>query len=136
MVTTIPTMIVTGIISGTYFLTQEIDPSKTFAGIDPLFVYMGATAACTGLGWLVGPSIGTAVWSLMHRSKAAQMATRDREFFQHIRKMRADPTRQVMHNPLPDYYGEKIGSLHQYRKWLRDQQIFRRKASHGIKDIE
>ena len=47
----------------------------------------------------------------MHRSKAAQMATRDRELFQHIRKMRADPTRQVMHNPLPDYYVRTISML-------------------------
>lgn len=32
------------------------------------------------------------------------MVQRDKEFFAHIRKMRADPTRQVVHNPVPDYY--------------------------------
>lgn len=84
-------------------------------------MHIGATLACTGLGWLIGPSVGTAVWSLMHRSKAAQIAQRDHEFYQHIRRMRVDPTRQVVHNPVPDYYGEKIGSIKQYRQWLRDQ---------------
>jgi len=52
----------------------------------------------------LGPSIGTATWSLFHRNKAEQMSRRDKQFFDHIRKMRADPTRQVVHNPLPDYY--------------------------------
>mgnify|MGYP001759568689 FL=1 len=32
------------------------------------------------------------------------MTRRDKEFYAHIRKMRADPTRQVVHNPVPDYY--------------------------------
>ncbi|CCU99199.1 unnamed protein product [Malassezia sympodialis ATCC 42132] len=136
LVATVPTMLFSAIASGSYFMTIEIDPSQTLGGIDPFFLYLGATTACTGLGWLVGPSIGFSIWSLFHRSKAAQMTRRDKEFYAHIRKMRADPTRQVVHNPVPDYYGEKIGSLHQYRQWLRDQHIFRRKASHGLKDIE
>ncbi|WFD37675.1 TIM23 complex component [Malassezia japonica] len=121
LVSTVPAMILAGAASGSYFLTQELDPSQTIMGIDPLFVHIGATLACTGLGWLIGPSVGTAVWSLMHRSKAAQIAQRDHEFYQHIRRMRVDPTRQVVHNPVPDYYGEKIGSIKQYRQWLRDQ---------------
>lgn len=99
--------------------------------IDPMFVYLGATAACTGLGWLIGPSFGFGLWTLFHRRQAQQMAKRDKEFYNHIRRMRADPSRQVVHNPLPDYYvratkcadtqGEKIGSLHDYRHWLRKQ---------------
>lgn len=71
---------------------------------------------------------------MFHRRKAAQIAQRDREFFQHIKRMRADPSRQVVHNPVPDYYGEKIGSIQQYRQWLRDQATYRRKATHGLKD--
>ncbi|PKI84058.1 Pam17p [Malassezia vespertilionis] len=99
-------------------------PTMLLTAIDPLFVNIGATLACVGAGWLIGPSIGNVAWSLFHRHKAAQIAQRDRQFYQHIRKMRADPSRQVMHNPVPDYYGEKIGSLHAYRQWLRDQVRF------------
>ena len=32
--------------------------------------------------------------------------------------------------------GEKIGSISQYRRWLRDQSTFRRKAAHGFKGDE
>lgn len=132
--TTWPTMILAAVGSGSYFMTLDIDPSQTIAGIDPMFVYLGATLTCTGLGWLIGPSFGSTAWSLLHRRQASRMAQRDKQFFDHIRKMRADPTRQVVHNPLPDYYGEKIGSLREYRHWLRKQQIFRRKASHGVEE--
>ncbi|WFD06881.1 TIM23 complex component [Malassezia vespertilionis] len=124
IVATIPTMLLTAVFSGSYFLTQEVEPGQMLFGIDPLFVNIGATLACVGAGWLIGPSIGNVAWSLFHRHKAAQIAQRDRQFYQHIRKMRADPSRQVMHNPVPDYYGEKIGSLHAYRQWLRDQVRF------------
>ncbi|WFD31375.1 TIM23 complex component [Malassezia sp. CBS 17886] len=134
IVTTIPTTIFAAAASGSYFLTMQLDPTHTFMGLDPLILCVGATLACTGLGWLVGPSLGTTLWSLFYRRKAAQIAQRDTEFYQHIRRMRADPTRQVVHNPVPDYYGEKIGSLKQYRQWLRDQAIFRRKASHGLQE--
>ncbi|OBZ69185.1 Presequence translocated-associated motor subunit PAM17, mitochondrial [Grifola frondosa] len=47
----------------------------------------------------------------------------------HIVKNRVDPTAQSATNPVPDFYGEKIGSLHDYRQWLRDQAKFRRKAA-------
>jgi len=53
---------------------------------------------------------------------------RDREFHQHIVRNRVDPAAQTATNPVPDFYGEKIGSLHQYRQWLRDQSRYRRKA--------
>lgn len=121
LISTVPTMAIAAIASGSYFMTLEIDPSKTIAGIDPLFVHIGATLACTAVGWLVGPSLGVGVWTLLHRSRAAQFAQRDREFYARIKRLRADPTRQVVHNPVPDYYGESIGSIHQYRQWLRDQ---------------
>lgn len=33
-------------------------------------------------------------------------------------------------NPIPDYYAEKVGSLKDYRHWLRDQRTFMRKVLH------
>jgi len=52
----------------------------------------------------------------------------DKEFHKHIVKYRVDPTRNSGRNVVPDYYGEKIKSVSDYRKWLRKQQNFRRKA--------
>lgn len=130
MISTVPAMLIAGIASGSYFMTQEIDPSKTIAGIDPLFLHIGATLACIGAGWLVGPTMGVWVWTFLHRGKAAQFARRDAEFYARIKRLRADPTRQVVHNPVPDYYGENIGSIQQYRQWIRDQV---RKCLMGIR---
>jgi len=53
---------------------------------------------------------------------------KDREFHQRIKRRRVDPSSQSATNPVPDFYGEKIGTLHQYRQWLRDQARYRRKA--------
>ncbi|KAG0042411.1 TIM23 complex component, partial [Gryganskiella cystojenkinii] len=53
----------------------------------------------------------------------------DTEFFKHIVKNRADPSSNSARNPVPDYYGEKIKSVSEYRKWLRKQREYRRKAT-------
>lgn len=49
MITTVPSTILAGVTSGSYFLTQEIDPtSSPIAGIDPVYVYALLTLGCTG----------------------------------------------------------------------------------------
>ncbi len=121
MVTTIPTTLLAGSAAGSYFLTLEIDPANTIAGLDPIYINAGLTLASTGLGWLVGPTVGNAIWGLLHRKNAKQIAEKDHDFYEHIKRNRVDPTRQSVQNPVPDYYGEKIGSIKQYRQWLRDQ---------------
>ncbi|KAI0707955.1 Pam17-domain-containing protein [Earliella scabrosa] len=126
---TIPTTI-GGFVGGiSYFGNLEMDPSKPIFNIDPMFVYGAATLGCAGLGYLIGPVIGSSIWRLTHRRLMRLIERRDKEFHQHIVKNRVDPTAQSATNPVPDYYGEKIGSLHDYRQWLRDQAKFRRKAS-------
>ncbi|PWN31251.1 mitochondrial import protein Pam17, partial [Meira miltonrushii] len=135
MVTTVPSTILAAAASGSYFLTQEIDPtSSPIAGVDPVYVYALLTLGCTGLGYLLGPSLGSGVWSLFHGKNRKQIEEKDKLFFEHITKQRVDPSRQTMQNRLPDYYGEKIGSIKDYRQWLRDQSTFRRKAAHGVDD--
>jgi import inner membrane translocase subunit TIM23 len=53
----------------------------------------------------------------------------DRELYRHIVKYRSDPSLSSARNPLPDYYGEKIRSLRDYRRWLRRQLEHRRKST-------
>jgi import inner membrane translocase subunit TIM23 len=53
----------------------------------------------------------------------------DREFYRHIVRYRSDVSLNSIRNPVPDYYGEKIGSLHDYRRWLRRQREHRRKGT-------
>lgn len=49
---------------------------------------------------------------------------KEKEFYNRIKKFRVDPTSSSMQNPVPDYYGEKIGSVTDYRRWLKDQRAF------------
>ncbi|KIR27691.1 presequence translocated-associated motor subunit PAM17, mitochondrial [Cryptococcus deuterogattii 99/473] len=60
----------------------------------------------------------------------------DREFYHRIKKNRADPRFQSVQNIVPDFYGEKIVSLSTYRRWLRDQAVYKRKAMHGVPSEE
>ncbi|KDQ14553.1 hypothetical protein BOTBODRAFT_55402 [Botryobasidium botryosum FD-172 SS1] len=112
-----------------YFGHLENDATSPIMGVDPIYVYGLATMGCGGLGYLLGPVVGGSLWRMTHRRTLARIEARDREFHQHIVKNRVDPSRQSATNPVPDYYGEKIGSLHQYRQWLRDQAKYRRKAA-------
>ncbi|KAJ7436217.1 mitochondrial import protein Pam17 [Mycena latifolia] len=111
-----------------YFGSLQTDPTKPIMGIDPMMFYGGCTVLCMGAGWLIGPSLGSTLWRVLNRKSIAKIDARDREFYKHVAKNRVDAALQSATNPVPDYYGEKIGSLRQYRQWLRDQAKYRRKA--------
>ncbi|KAF9065791.1 mitochondrial import protein Pam17-domain-containing protein [Rhodocollybia butyracea] len=113
-----------------YFGSLDTDPMKPIFGIDPFMFYGICTAACMGAGYVVGPSLGAALWRLLPSTKkyGSLIDKKDKEFYERIAKNRVDVTLQSPTSPVPDYYGEKIGSLHEYRKWLRDQNKYRRKV--------
>ncbi|KAF7791327.1 hypothetical protein EIP86_002341 [Pleurotus ostreatoroseus] len=108
---------------------MEMDPTKPIFNLDPMVVYGAATLGCAGAGYLIGPIIGSALWRFMNRNTMRLIEARDKEFHNHIVKNRVDPAAQSATNPVPDFYGEKIGSLHDYRQWLRDQAKYKRKAA-------
>ncbi|GJN88310.1 hypothetical protein Rhopal_001275-T1 [Rhodotorula paludigena] len=134
LVASVPTTLIGFTAGAGYFATIESDPTNTIMGFEPVIIYGAATLGCVALGWLSGPTIGGALWRLTHRNVAKAMEAKDKDFFRHISRWRADPTRQSAANPSPDYYAEKVGSLRQYRTWLRDQATFRRKAQFGSGD--
>jgi len=118
-----------GLMAGaSYFGSLELDPTKPILGLEPMIFYGGCTAACMGAGYLIGPSVGAACWRLTHRRTMNLIDARDREFHKRIVKNRVDPQAQSATNPVPDFYGEKVASLHQYRQWLRDQGKYKRKS--------
>ncbi|GAA5910288.1 hypothetical protein JCM6882_003240 [Rhodosporidiobolus microsporus] len=131
LIASIPTTFIGFSVGAGYFATLESDPGQTIMGVEPVYAYAGATLGCVGLGWLAGPSVGNGIWRLVHRKVVTAMEAKDKDFFRHISRWRADPSRQSASNPSPDFYAEKVGSLHQYRTWLRDQNTFRRKATFG-----
>src|SRR5258706_5527533 len=86
------------------------DHPPNFMGLDPLFLTMAATASCAGLGYLIGPLVGSSLWRLTHRRTMNLIEARDRDFHHHIVRNRVDPTRQSATNPVPDFYGMSISS--------------------------
>lgn len=95
--------------------------------LDPV-VSMGIlTFAATFAGWLIGPIFGNTIWKLLHRSGLSEFTLKEKAFFERIKKHRVNPMGASTNNPVPDYYGEKIGSVSGYRRWLKDQRAFNRK---------
>ncbi|KAH6650379.1 mitochondrial import protein Pam17-domain-containing protein [Chaetomium tenue] len=95
--------------------------------LDPLITLGLMTLSCAALGWLVGPSLGSAVFNALKSKYKGPMAVKESEFFARIKKHRVDPSASSVRNPVPDFYGEKISSVAGYRQWLRDQRSFNKK---------
>jgi mitochondrial import inner membrane translocase subunit TIM23 len=96
---------------------------------DP-FISMGlVTFGAALLGWLIGPIFGNGLWRLLHRARLLEFTVKERTFFERIKKHRVNPEGASTNNPVPDYYGEKIGSVSGYRRWLKDQRAFNRKRA-------
>ncbi|KAG0308323.1 TIM23 complex component [Dissophora globulifera] len=114
--------------AGYYFAQKDFDPTPIF-GMDQVIVYFAGTVAAGIVGLAVGPVVGNMAFRATHSKAKPLVDMMDREFHKHIVKNRADPTANSVRNPVPDYYGEKIKSVSEYRKWLRKQREYRRKAT-------
>lgn len=95
--------------------------------LDPVISMGILTFAATFAGWLIGPVFGNAIWKLLHRNGLREFTLKEKAFFERIKKHRVNPMGASTNNPVPDYYGEKIGSVAGYRRWLKDQRAFNRK---------
>lgn len=114
--------------SWAYLSNMEIDPTQMIMGFDPLVVISAGLMASGALGYLFGPLIGTQVFNIKNNKKLEDFNLKNKEFLEHIIHNRVDASSQSFSNPVPDYYGEKIGSLKEYRQWLRDCHAYARKA--------
>lgn len=150
----IATSVVTTTLGVQFIATQDLESlGVQVMGLDPFVVLGLATAACGAAGWLMGPFVGNAVWGLIYRnyrtsvnivslcpreipanwiSAYTVISQKEKEFFNRIKKYRVDPSSNSIANPVPDYYGEKIGSVQGYRQWLKDQRAFNRKRRNFI----
>lgn len=115
-------------VSWAYLSTMEIDPTQMLFGFDPLTVISAGIIASGALGYLLGPIVGSQVFKLSHNQQLAQFNNKNKEFLKHIINNRVDASSQSFSNPVPDYYGEKIGSLKEYKQWLRDCHAYAKKA--------
>ncbi|OQO07671.1 hypothetical protein B0A48_07368 [Cryoendolithus antarcticus] len=114
---------------------QDIDTwGAQISGMDPMIVLGVTTMGVALLGWLAGPTFGNAgfgVWAARRGWKSA-ITEKEKSFYARIRRYRADPSASSPQNPIPDYYGEKIKSVQDYRRWLKDQRAFNRKKNRAL----
>lgn len=67
--------------------------------LDP-FVTLGIATMCAGgLGWLIGPILGSQVFYLLNRRYKTQMLQKESEFLTRVKKHRSDPTQSSTSNP-------------------------------------
>ncbi|KAI7780190.1 hypothetical protein LA080_016275 [Diaporthe eres] len=97
--------------------------------LDPILTLGLITLGCTAMGWVLGPSVGNAVFYLIKRKYKAPMTVKESQFFARIKKNRVDPSNSSTGNPVPDFYGEKISSVAGYRQWLKDQRAYNKKRT-------
>lgn len=57
---------------------------------------------------------------------------KEKSLYARIKRYRADASASSPQSPLPDYYGEKIGSVASYRRWLKDQKAFNLKKNKNM----
>ncbi|KAM5347868.1 hypothetical protein ACJ41O_007692 [Fusarium nematophilum] len=115
---------------GAVFLSTGIaEPLISQIPLDPFMTLGIMTLAFSGLGWLIGPTIGNQVFYALNRKWKKQMTKKEAEFFERIKKHRVDPSNSSASNPVPDFYGEKIQSVKGYRQWLKDQKAFNKKKT-------
>jgi len=125
---------VSGFVSGAQILTQsDMDSIVSQIPLDPFITLGLITFTCGGVGWLLGPIVGTAIFNFRNREFRGQMDEKEKEFYRRIKRFRVDPSASSMANPVPDYYGEKISSVAGYRQWLKDQRAFNKKRTTYIK---
>jgi mitochondrial import inner membrane translocase subunit TIM23 len=108
------------------YIFERMKPDQLMFGMDPMIVAGLAGIGSGIIGYMAGVVLSGVVWRLTHQKKALLMDEKDKDFAKKIEKFRADPSTQPLFGGLPDYYGEKIYSIQQYRKWLKSQRSHKR----------
>lgn len=76
VVSSVVTSAGTTVLGVQYISTQDIESmGAQVMGLDPFVVLGMATMACGATGWLLGPFVGNAAWSLVNRRFTASFAT-------------------------------------------------------------
>ncbi|KAI5358792.1 Putative mitochondrial import protein Pam17 [Septoria linicola] len=104
------------------------------SGLDPIIVLGISTFAIAAGGWLIGPTLGNlgfGMWA-SRRGWKVGIAEKEKSFYARVKRYRADASASSPQNPIPDYYGEKIGSVQSYRRWLKDQKAFNLKKNKNM----
>ena len=143
-------------VGGRILSEQDIE-TFAFMGWDPIVGMILAVLGLGAVGWLIGPIFGNSIFGFFYRRYTPSIAAvcffhflgfssrfllksndftnyspiyyiqKEKDLYGRIKRFRGDPSSNTVSNPVPDYYGEKINSIHGYRTWLKDQRVYNRK---------
>ncbi|KAJ3412763.1 subtilisin-like serine protease [Chytridiales sp. JEL 0842] len=124
-----------GFFAGSYYFGFVVDvkPEPFFGFLDPAIVYGMGIFAVAGVAAALGTVGGGAIWRMRQgsailkaidelKSILADNLQKERQFFLRIQSVRPAEVTLSLQNPLPDYYGEGVKSVADYRSWLRKQR--------------
>lgn len=92
------TMFVGGSIASLALVNLEMDWMNGLP-VDPFIALGLMTMGASALGWLAGPSLGSAIFYTLKRGIKQPMAVKEAEFFARIKKNRVDPSVSSVGNP-------------------------------------
>lgn len=89
-----------GMVGGAQALVlADMDAIVSQIPLDP-FISLGLiTFSCGGLGWLIGPVIGTGLFNMTHAKTKGEMIVKEKEFYERVKRYRVDPSASSMANP-------------------------------------
>jgi import inner membrane translocase subunit TIM23 len=91
---------VAGSAGGAIALTSGVaEPLLTQVPLDPFITLGLMVVACGGMGWLLGPILGSQIFHVMNRRLAPQIRKKEGEFLTRVRKNRSDPSNSSAGNP-------------------------------------
>ncbi|RDW64701.1 Pam17-domain-containing protein [Coleophoma cylindrospora] len=89
-----------GFVAGAQVLTRsDMDALVSQIPLDPFLTLGLITFTCGGIGWLAGPILGTGLFNAVNGKYKAQMAAKEKEFYNRVKKYRVDPSASSMANP-------------------------------------
>ena len=89
-----------GAFGGAVVLTSGLaEPLLTQIPLDPFITLGLMVVACGGMGWLLGPIVGSQIFYVLNRGMGPQLRQKESEFLTRVRKNRSDPTNSSAGNP-------------------------------------
>ncbi|KAI1117984.1 Pam17-domain-containing protein [Nemania sp. NC0429] len=92
LASSIVTMAIGGTGGAMLLVNMNMDWLLSKVPMDPIFALGIITLSFSGLGWLAGPSLGSAIFYSLKRGVKQPMAIKESEFFSRIKKNRVDPS--------------------------------------------
>ncbi|KAJ1557553.1 TIM23 complex component [Nowakowskiella sp. JEL0078] len=118
-----------------YYFVADVDPfAPRILGIfDQGTAYTIAPFLVAAVAGTAGISIGGIAWRAKQKNGILRLIDqREKEFYKRISENRPKEVRVAgFNNPMPDYYGEQITSVKEYRAWLKKQRKFAAVTSAG-----